>query len=304
MLDPHRLRVFRSVVASGSVQAAADNLGLTSSAVSQHLSALQKETGLTLFQRVGRGIAPTEAALVLDAQSDEVMSLWNRLDSVVADLRDGRSGRLSIGYFSSAGANWMPSLVKRLTAEFPDLVLELVLNEVEQRVPRLDIDLVIDPPGGPLPDGYTRIELTEDAFVAIVPRGHPLAEAGTVGLADLRGETWVSNDYPRSPGHRLVVAACSAAGFRPRFSVQAQDHYTAIGFVAAGIGVSVLPGLAARNLPATVVRLAIAAPTPVRHLAAVVHDLGAPNPPAARAVALLKELIAHPSSASRRPAAR
>ena len=304
MLDPHRLRVFRSVVASGSVQAAADNLGLTSSAVSQHLSALQRETGLTLFQRVGRGIAPTEAALVLDAQSDEVMSQWNRLDSVVADLRDGRSGRLSIGYFASAGANWMPLLVKRLTAEFPDLVLELVLNEVEQRVPRLDIDLVINPPGGPLPGGYTRTELTEDPFVAIVPRAHPLADRGTIALTDLRGETWVSNDYPRSYGHRLVVATCSAAGFRPRFSVQAQDHYTAIGFVAAGVGVSVLPGLAARSLPASVVRLGIAAPTPVRHLAAVVHDLGAPNPPAARAVALLMELIAHPSSSPRRPTTR
>ena len=173
MLDPHRLRVFRSVVASGSVQAAADNLGLTSSAVSQHLAALQKETGLRLFQRVGRGIAPTEAALVLDAQSDEVMSQWGRLDQVVADLRDGRSGRLSIGYFASAGAAWMPSLVKRLTAEFPDLVLELVLNEVEQKVPRLDLDLVIDPPDSPVPSGYRRTELTEDQFVAIVPRGPP-----------------------------------------------------------------------------------------------------------------------------------
>ena len=70
---------------------------------------------------------------MLDAQTDEVMSQWGRLDQVVADLREGRSGRLSIGYFASAGAAWMPSLVKRLTAEFPDLVLELVLNEVEQR---------------------------------------------------------------------------------------------------------------------------------------------------------------------------
>ncbi len=304
MLDPHRVRVFRSVVASGSVQAAADNLGLTSSAVSQHLSALQRETGLTLFQRVGRGIAPTEAALVLDAQTDEVMSQWGRLDQVVADLRDGRSGRLSIGYFASAGAAWMPSLVKRLTAEFPDLVLELVLNEVEQRMQPLDIDLVINPPDTALPGGYTRTELTEDQFVAIVPRGHALAEAGTIALADLRGETWVSNDYPRAYGHRLVVAACNAAGFRPRFTVQAQDHYTAIGFVGAGIGVSVLPGLAARSLPATVVRLALEAPTPVRHLAAVVRDLGAPNPPAERAVALLKELIAHPSSSPRRPGPR
>jgi len=300
MLDPHRVRVFRSVVASGSVQAAADNLGLTSSAVSQHLAALQRETGLSLFHRVGRGIAPTEAALLLDAQADEAMTQWGRLDQVVADLRDGRSGRLSIGYFSSAGAAWMPSLVKRLTADFPDLVLELVLNEIDQRMPTLDIDLVIDPPDAPVPVGHDRVELTEDQFVAIVPRGHPLAEAGSVALTDLRRETWVSNDFPRAVGHRLVVAACSAAGFRPRFSVQAQDHHTAIGFVAAGIGVSVLPGLAARGLPDTVVRLALEPPAPVRHLAAVVRDLGAPNPAADRAIAHLEELLAHPSSGPRR----
>ncbi|GAA4399402.1 LysR family transcriptional regulator [Fodinibacter luteus] len=300
MLDPHRLRVFRSVVASGSVQAAADNLGLTSSAVSQHLSALQRETGLTLFHRAGRGIVPTEAALVLDARTDDAMSRWDQLDQVVADLRDGRSGRLSIGYFASAGAVWMPSLVQRLRKEFPDLVLDLVLTEVEQHGPAPDIDLVIDPPDHPLPGGYRRTELTEDPFVAIVPRGHHLAERGSVALAELRGETWVSNDYPRSAGHRLVVAACSAAGFRPRFTVQAQDHHTAIGFVGAGIGVSVLPGLAARSLPATVVRLTLEAPAPVRHLAAVVRDLGAPHPAAERAVALLTDLIHHPSARIRR----
>ncbi|MGB7818652.1 MAG: LysR family transcriptional regulator [Ornithinibacter sp.] len=296
MLDPHRLRVFRSVVASGSVQAAADNLAMTSSAVSQHLAALQRETGLTLFQRSGRGITPTDAALVLDAQSDEVMSQWGRLDQVVADLRDGRSGRLSIGYFASAGAVWMPTLVKRLTTEFPDLVLELVLNEVDQRGARPDIDLVIDPPDTALPTGYRRYDLTEDKFVAIVPHTHVLADRAEIALTDLRGETWVSNDYPRSVGHRLVVAACSAAGFRPRFTVQAQDHYTAMSFVAAGIGVSVLPGLAAVTLPASVTQVALSAPAPVRHLAAVVHDPGSPNPAADRAVELLTQLIARPGT--------
>ena len=300
MLDPHRLRVFRSVVASGSVQAAADNLGLTSSAVSQHLQALQKETGLTLFQRSGRGIVPTEAAVVLDAQSDEVMSQWGRLEQVVSDLREGRSGRLSIGYFASAGAAWMPTLVKRLTKEFPDLVLELVLTEVEHRGPRPDIDLVIDPPDAPVPQGYNRVDLTDDQYVAIVPRGHALAEESAISLVDLRGETWVSNDYPKSFGHRQLVAACAAAGFRPRFTVQAQDHYTAIGFVGAGVGVSVLPGLAARSLPATVARLGLEPPAPVRHLAALVRDAGTANPAAERAVELLTDLIHHPSSLPRR----
>jgi DNA-binding transcriptional LysR family regulator len=297
VLDPHRLRVFRSVVASGSVQAAADNLGLTSSAVSQHLTALQRETGLTLFHRAGRGIVPTEAALVLDARSDEVMSRWGELDQVVADLRDGRAGRLSIGYFASAGAAWMPSLVKQMTLEFPDLVLELVLTEAEARGsgtgPGPDIDLVIDPPDTPVRAGYRRIDLTQDPFVVIVPQGHPLVGHGSVALSDLRRERWVSNDYPRSIGHRMVVAACNAVGFRPRFTVQAQDHYTAIRFVEAGIGVSVLPGLAARALPDSVVRLALTPPAPVRHLAALVRDLGAPNTAADRAVALLTDLIHH-----------
>lgn len=300
MLEPHRLRVFRSVVASGSVQAAADNLGMTSSAVSQHLAALQRETGLVLFHRAGRGIVPTEAALVLDAQSDEAMSQWGRLEKVVADLRDGRSGRLTIGYFASAGSVWMPALVRRLTREYPDLVLDLVLSEVEQRGFTPDIDLVIDPPEEPVPAGHRRIDLLEDPFVAVVPRDHELAGAGTIALADLRGETWVSNDYPRSVGHRLLVAACSSAGLRPRFSVQAQDHYTAIAFVAAGVGVSVMPGLAAAYLPSSVVRLDVSPPTPVRYLAALVRETGAPNPPAERALELLTEIIAHPST-RRRP---
>lgn len=299
MLDPHRLTVFRSVVASGGVQAAADNLGMTSSAVSQHLAALQRETGLTLFQRAGRGIVPTEAALVLDAQSDRPLGEWSRLDQVVGDLRDGRSGRLTIGYFASAGSAWMPTLVRRLSSEYPDLVLELVLNEFEQRGPRPDIDLVIDPPDTPPPAGHRRVDLTVDPFVVIVPRDHPLAAAGEVALTDLRGETWVSNDLPGAVCHRIVVAACAAVGLRPRFSVQAQDHHTAIGFVAAGVGISVMPGLAARGLPASVVRLAIAPPAPVRHLAAVVRLLGASTAPAERAVQLLQDLIAHPSARRR-----
>ncbi len=301
MLDPHRLAVFRSVVASGSVQAAADNLGLTSSAVSQHLAALQRETGLTLFQRSGRGIAPTEAALRLDQRSDEAMSQWGRLDQVVTDLREGRSGRLSIGYFASAGSAWMPTLARRLTTEYPDLVLELRLNEVEQRGPRPDLDLVIEPPDTPLPPGLRRVDLTEDPFVVVLPRDHALAGRTEVALTDLRGETWVSNDYPGAVGHRIVVAACAAVGLRPRFTVQAQDHHTAIGFVAAGVGVSVMPGLAARGLPASVVRVDLAPPAPVRHLSAVVPALGASTPPVERAVQLLQDLIAHPSGRPRRP---
>ncbi|HWL01877.1 MAG TPA: LysR family transcriptional regulator, partial [Microbacteriaceae bacterium] len=125
MLDVHRLRVFRSVVASGSVQAAAANLGYTPSAVSQHLTALQRETGLALLERAGRGLRPTAAGQELAAQADTVLARLGETESLIADLREGRTGSISIGYFASVGAAWLPRVVRRLTTEFPGVRLDL-----------------------------------------------------------------------------------------------------------------------------------------------------------------------------------
>ena len=288
MLDPHRLRVFRSVLASGSVGAAADNLGMSSSAVSQHLAALQRDTGLTLFRREGRGLVPTSAALTLQDESDDLMSVMTRLQSVVADLREGRSGRLTIGYFPSAGAEWMPRLASRLTKEMPGLTLDFVLNDHPPRSHAPDLDVVAEAPGSPPRPGYRRSDLLADAYVAMVHRDHPLAAAGELQLTDLQEDRWISNDDLRSIHTRLVTAACEAAGFRPRYVVQAQDHPTAVGFVAAGVGVTVLPGLAARVHPPAAAPVPIAAPTPVRQISALTRDRTAHPIAVERAVELLK----------------
>lgn len=286
-LDPHRLRVFRSVLASGSVAAAADNLAMSSSAVSQHLSALQRDTGLTLFRRQGRGLVPTSSALTLRDETDDLMSVLARLQSVVADLREGRSGRLTIGYFPSAGAEWMPRLASRLTREMPGLTLDFVLNDHPPRSHAPDLDIVAEAPGGPPRDGYRRTALRADAYVAMVHRDHPLAAADRLHLTDLREDRWISNDDLRSIHTRLVNAACESAGFRPRYVVQAQDHPTAIAFVAAGVGITVLPGLASRVHPAAAVPVPIAPPTPVRAISALTRERTAHPAAVERAVELL-----------------
>ncbi|ADU47511.1 LysR family transcriptional regulator [Intrasporangium calvum] len=293
MLDTHRIRVFRSVMASGSIQAAADNLGYTPSAISQQISALQKETGLTLFEREGRGLSPTAAARSLVAHTNDLMGELSKLDSVVTDLREGRSGRLTIGYFTSAGAEWMPTLARRLSAEMPDLTLELVLNEIPRRggAP-FDLNILVEVAGAQDPHGSRRIPLAVDPYVALLPGDHPLADSSAVTLADLEGDTWISNDLPQAICSKILAASCEAAGFRPRFAVQAQDHYTAIAFVRAGVGITVIPGLAA-HLPTSdpqVRVVPIAPPQPIRHIAAVVRD-PAGNKAANRAVELLLELI-------------
>ena len=298
MLDPHRLGVFQSVMVTGSVQEAADNLRMTPSAVSQHIAALQRQTGLDLFDRVGRGIVPTAAAEALIAQTETVLQQWHRLDDYVADLRDGRTGRLVLGYFPSAGSTLLPSIVRQITAEFPDLVVELVLTEVGARSTIPDIDVAMDHTENTRRPGYRKVPLTEDPYILAVHHEHPLARRRAVTLTDLKGEGWVSNDSFANPGHRIVLAACAAKGFTPRFTVQAQDHHSALGFVAAGVGITVLPRLAARIIPDGVVRVRITDP-PVRQLVAMVREGGVRNAVADRVLDLLVRLSRHPSRRQR-----
>jgi DNA-binding transcriptional LysR family regulator len=273
MLDVHRLRVFRSVIASGSINAAATNLGYTASAVSQHVAALQRETGLTLVTRAGRGIEPTAAGLALADEIDGVLSRLGDVESFVADLRAGRSGALSIAYFGSVGAAWMPTVVRALVRDFPVLRLNLSLREDLPTSPaeRADIQIVVAQEELSDLPGVRVHHLLDDPYVVVLPVEHPLAAADDVELARLAEERWVDNDAARGWCRRNLLEACQAAGFSPPFHVEAHDYPTAIAFVAAGIGVTVLPRLGARNLPEEVVALPVTCPTPQRSIYALVQ---------------------------------
>jgi DNA-binding transcriptional LysR family regulator len=273
MLDVHRLRVFRSVIASGSINAAASNLGYTASAVSQHVAALQRETGLALVTRVGRGIEPTAAGLALADEIDGVLSRLGDVESFVADLRAGRSGALSIAYFGSVGAAWMPTVVRALVRDFPGIRLNLSLREDLPASPaeRADIQIVVAQQDLDAIPGVRVHHLLDDPYVVVLPTDHPLAGAPDVELARLAEERWVDNDAARGWCRRNLLEACQAAGFSPPFHVEAHDYPTAIAFVAAGIGVTVLPRLGARNLPDGVVARPVTCPTPQRSIYALVQ---------------------------------
>jgi DNA-binding transcriptional LysR family regulator len=280
MLDTHRLRLFRSVVASGSVQGAAVNLGYTPSAVSQHISALQRETGLQLFERVGRGLRPTAAGLVLAEQADAILNRMGEAETVVADLRAGRTGSLSVAYFASVGAAWLPRVVRRITAEFPGIRLDLALREwlPDDPADRRDLQVAVERPDYRAWPGYTAHHLRDDPYVAVLPPGHPLADREQIELAELAEERWIDNDFARGWCRRNLIEACTAAGFRPPFHVEAHDYPTALAFVEAGLGITVLPQLGAAARPPTTTAVPLIRPTPVRSILAVVRDAVAHTP--------------------------
>lgn len=290
MVDLHRLRVFRAVVAEGSINGAAARLGYTPSAISQHVSALQRETGLTLVTKDGRGISPTPAGLTIAAEAQAVLQQLAELESVAGDLRDGRVGRLTLSYFNSAGAAWVPPVVAALVAEFPTLRLDLRLNEMADFDPaRTDIDLSIVGLSPTRTRGFSTIALRTDPYVAVVPPGHRLADSDTVGLLDLRDELWVDNDVARGPCRQAIVDACATAGFTPCFQIEAHDYRTAASFVARGIGISVMPELGTVGLATDVRILRISDPAPRRELALRVNDAVRDHPAVARAVELIRQ---------------
>jgi DNA-binding transcriptional LysR family regulator len=301
MLDVHRLRMFRSVVASGSIHAAAASLGYTASAVSQHVSALQRETGLALLTRAGRGIEPTPAGLALAAEIDGVLSQLGRLESVAADLRAGRTGSLSIAYFASVGSAWMPRVARALTQQFPGIRLSLSLREdLANPNDRPDIQIVVERNGFTAAAGARARHLLDDPYVVVMPRSHPLAGAAAVELTQLANDRWVDNDYARGWCRRNLLEACRAAGFDPPFHVEAHDYLTAIAFVDAGMGVTVLPRLGARNLPAGVVTAALTDPTPHRAIYAVATTSVENTPPARAALDVLHECARQDSCSTER----
>ncbi|WP_449281089.1 LysR family transcriptional regulator [Leucobacter sp.] len=290
MLDLHRLRVFRSVVASGSVQAAAANLGYTPSAVSQHITALQKEVGLTLLERAGRGLRPTAAGLALAAEADGVLARIGEAETLVSDLRTGRTGRLSIAYFASVGSVWLPPVVHRLSEEFPGVRLDLRLSDNAPDRPddRADLHLVVARHDFVTGRGFTSHHLLDDPYLVALPEAHPLATGAVVELSDLTHERWIDNDFAAGWCRQNLLDSCAAAGFRPAFHVETHDYRAALAFVAAGIGITVLPTLGAVDPPAGVALREVVNPTPVRSIHAVVRDAVAFTPPARAALELLR----------------
>jgi len=273
--------MLRAVVSSGSVTAAAENLGYTPSAVSQQVAALERQTGVPLLERVGRGVRPTAAGRLLTEHADVISRNLAEAETALADLRAGRTGTLSVRYFATAGAALVPPAVARLRAEFPGVQLDLKLIDPQDPLPEVergDADLAIVVRGDSTPPSpaVRLVHLLDDPMRAVLPRGHRLAAKRVIDLAELAEEPWICNERVPGTCMDVVLDACGAAGFSPNFTVLAEDYATARGFVAAGLGVSLIPQLGIEGGGAVVVRR-VRRPEPVRSIYAAVRATAHPS---------------------------
>lgn len=282
MLNPRRLRVLQAVLAAGSIQAAARNLHYSPATVSQHISALSRETGLQLFEKDGRGIRPTAACTHLAEQATEALSGLNRLDRLVDDLRNLRNRHLAISCFSSVAKEWIPQVVRQVRQLEPELTVEISLNEPYggqgRRPAHLDIRYESPDEEAEHFEGYNRHELCVEDFAAVLPQEHALARDKGISMQQLQNENWVDHDIYESATGRIIRSGCQAAGFSPQFTARLDDHPAALSLVSAGLGITVLPHLALQDLPDGVVVKPLSKPQVQRRIVAHLRRSKAADP--------------------------
>lgn len=270
MLSNRLLLVHRTVVEAGTLTAAAHELGFTVSAVSQQLATLESQAGIALYERVGRGVRPTAAGRLLASRADRILREVTQAEAALADLREGRTGRVRVLTFHSAGEALLPEAIAALRLEHPAVRVLPSVDESPGALRRLregavDLVVVVEPygPANQPSDDLHRWHLLSDPYRLLVPHDHPLARRRMISVAALADTPWIVTIGPDDYVRTTTFDLCRRAGFSPRIGAESDEFPVTQGYVAAGLGVSLVPVLALGALRRGVlVREATPAPPP------------------------------------------
>lgn len=284
MLDVRKMHLLSELARLGTIAAVAQAQFCTPSAVSQQLSALEREAGVQLIRRSGRGVALTAAGADLAERTGPVLALLEQAAVALAASRTELVGELRIGAFQTAVRTLLPAALVALGTEHPRLELRVTELDPAQvpdalRAGALDIALVHEydyVPAEPDPALRTEPLLEETIFLAAAAKPGMLAAtvltatepseqaaasgeyAGSQPIVAARELPWIV----ASPGtlcHLMAVRLCQAAGFTPRIRHYADDFAAVLTLVAAGQGVALVPELALADLPGNVALTALSA---------------------------------------------
>jgi DNA-binding transcriptional LysR family regulator len=301
MLDVTRLRVLVAVARHGSVTAAAHALNYAQPSISHHIARLEAETGTRLLQRAGRGVRLTEAGRLLADRAEEIIGRLDAAETELAAHVGLRQGRVRLAAFPSALGTIVPAAAGRLTAETPGIEITLVEAEPPDALRMLragDVDVALvfrhvqaAGPGPPEADDQAgaRGRLLLDEPVYLVLPADPAAQQAE--LTAYAGHRWISG-CERCRGY--LLRQCAAAGFTPRIAFSTDDFVAVQALVAAGLGVTTLPGLALRAVRHPgVAALPLAGAR--RHVFALTYG-NPPDPPAStRLIDALAQTAAEPA---------
>jgi DNA-binding transcriptional LysR family regulator len=294
-MELRHLRYFQAVAEERHFGRAAERLHMAQPPLSQQIRQLEDELGVRLLDRNTRRVELTDAGA---AYLDRVQAILGEVDDAGQEARRvaaGLQGRLRVGCVGSATYSLLPALARTLREELPRVDVtfrgEMLVPQQASALLAREIDLALLRP--PVDEPALRLTtLRQDKLIVALPEGHRLASRRRLRVDDLRGEDLVVHSVRGSVMHGVVVALCREAGFEPRVRHEVAETSTLVTFVAAGLGIAVVPepvselgvrGTTYRPLAARAARIDLAA--------AVRADDNAPA--LARALELVAALVRH-----------
>ncbi len=289
MIDLLALTALRSVDAHGSVVGAAAALGFTPSAVSQQVKRLERQTGVTLLERVGRGVILTQEGRQLVEGGARVLADLEDIQAGLHHRAGTVAGHLRVAAFSTAMRGLVAPVVRDLLETHARLQLSLTEREPWDTVDAVasgqaevgvahswgDVRLVI-------PEHLVATPLAGDEAEVIVPRSHRLASRASVTPHDLVDEAWIATPEG-SICREWLARMYEGTGRQPVIAHQALEFQSHLALVRAGLGIALVPRLGREPLTDDVVALRAHDPVPSRDVV-VVHRRSMAGSPAVQAV--------------------
>lgn len=265
------MRTLREVASRGSLSAAAEALGYTQPAISQQITALEREAGIRLLERGTRPARLTDAGQALVAHADAVLARLDDAEHELDEIKGLRAGRIRLASVSTALATLVPRALAVFTKRHPHVrvsVVEDQLHGVIGRLARWELDLGVIYEHEALPDpsvDLERIPLFDEPFELLLPHNHRFANRRSLRLDQLADDTWIGG---LGAYQQILLHSCQNAGFAPRIAYHTDDYRAIQAFVAAGLGVAILPRLALTLTPAGITRISLHQPPQRRVFAA------------------------------------
>lgn len=242
---------------------AAHALHVAQSAISRQIFNLEQELGVDLFIRDGRNLKLTPIGKTFLSRMEQAMQVITEAQKEVDEFLDPERGVIRIGFPSSLAAHTLPSVISAFRVKHPHagfMLQQGAYRTLVDAVSKGEIDLALL---GPVPTQEKQVKgeiLFLERIVALLPSDHPLAGSDRLRLSQLRDDSFVL--FPHGFVLReIVVNACREMSFEPRVSFEGEDIDAIKGFVAAGLGVTLIPETTLfDSLPRTAVKLAISEP--------------------------------------------
>ena len=280
------------VARHGSFSAAAESLGYTQPAISRQIATLEAEVGTTLIRRVPKGAVLTDAGMLLVDRAEAILARLDDAENELRALAGLEGGRLRMATFASAASSIVPLAIAAFRERHPAVELSVVMADPPDSIPRLragELDLALSHDAIDIPPVIELIHLFDDPMYVAMRAGHPLAESPALELADFATEPWMLATTQTCPDSRLFLRACHEAGFEPQIAFQNDDYPAILGFVAAGVGVAMIPDMVARGVRDDVVVRDLDPPAPPRPILAALAG-GYRSPAVSAMLTVLEEL--------------